>query len=59
MEAAMARKTASVSVRVEPEILDELRRIAEADHRAVAQLVRNIVTSWVQAQAESVPVGFA
>jgi hypothetical protein len=52
MEAFMTTKSERVSARVEPEVLAIVERVAAAERRPVANLIRNIVSDWAVQRRE-------
>jgi len=43
----MAR-TASIGIRVEPDLKEAAEKAAKADHRTVASLIEKILTEWLE-----------
>jgi hypothetical protein len=39
-----------VSARLDPEILEVVEQVAEAERRPVSSLVRNVLTDWAKAR---------
>jgi hypothetical protein len=40
----------TVSARIDPEVLEVVERVAEAERRPVSNLVRNILSDWAAAR---------
>ncbi len=45
----MAR-TASIGIRVEPDLKEAAERAAKDDHRTVASLIEKVLTEWLEAK---------
>ncbi|NBC32486.1 MAG: ribbon-helix-helix protein, CopG family [Alphaproteobacteria bacterium] len=48
----MARRTAALSIRIDPELKKELERLAEADRRSVASLVEKVLADFVESKKQ-------
>lgn len=45
-----SRRSEQISVRVEPDVLNEVERAAAEERRTVSNLVRNVLADWAQAR---------
>ena len=50
------RKSVAISVRLEPELKEQIERIARADHRSVASLVEKVLADFVRERDKPEPV---
>jgi predicted transcriptional regulator len=42
----------SVSARLDPEVIQVVEQVAEAERRSISSLVRNVVEDWARQQQE-------
>ena len=51
MSSAKKQPRDQVSARLDPEVLEVVQHVAEAERRPISNLVRNIVSDWAKARA--------